>query len=288
MKDLGVRKRVMSICLVFLITFSGFIGFCVFEPGIDEGIVEAATTRFVGGTGTGNYSNIQAALDAASPGDTIRVYAGTFSRNIYINTSVTIIGNGSANSIITGNGPGNVINIQADWVTISEVNIANGNNFGIYIQWNHHNITITDVNVSNCDDGIYADNVNDLNISYCEIYDNDDYGIYINHGWRNIICNNNITYNQEQIIVYNQFHSKINSNYIFNGYRGILNSGGDSNEVRHNIIANHWDEGIRLIYCTDVIESNSIINTNYCGLRVYLSVTDKITNITISSLRIIP
>ena len=57
------------------------------------------------------YSTIQAAIDAASVGDTICVGSGTFNEGITINKSVRISGAGAANSII--NGPVNAPAIYA-------------------------------------------------------------------------------------------------------------------------------------------------------------------------------
>ena len=41
-------------------------------------------TLYVGGAGPGNHTTIQSALDAASDGDTVFVYSGTYTENIYI------------------------------------------------------------------------------------------------------------------------------------------------------------------------------------------------------------
>ena len=40
-----------------------------------ENVKALGTTLFVGGSGPGNYSSIQAAIDDANPGDTVFVYS---------------------------------------------------------------------------------------------------------------------------------------------------------------------------------------------------------------------
>jgi pectin methylesterase-like acyl-CoA thioesterase len=52
--------------------------------------VQAATTAgtwvYVGGSGPGNYTSIQDALDNASTTDTIFVYSGTYTGSVFIRT----------------------------------------------------------------------------------------------------------------------------------------------------------------------------------------------------------
>src|SRR5512142_2017653 len=56
------------------------------------------------GPGAGCYPTIQAALDAAHDGDTIRVGAGTFAGGIIITKSVRLLGTGAAATVIKGGG----------------------------------------------------------------------------------------------------------------------------------------------------------------------------------------
>jgi parallel beta-helix repeat protein len=96
------------------------------ENVIYKSSLEASTTKFVGGSGLGNFSTIQEAINAANPGDTIRVYDGTYYENLILNKSVSIIGNGSGNTIIDGGGSGDVINITAGHVTVDGFTFKNG------------------------------------------------------------------------------------------------------------------------------------------------------------------
>ena len=82
---------------------------------------------FTGATLTGTFATIQAAIDAAVDGDTIRAAAGTYTENLNVNKDVTIIG---ANDGVAGDGTrgaetiidGQVV-IAADGVTIDGVSI---------------------------------------------------------------------------------------------------------------------------------------------------------------------
>jgi hypothetical protein len=88
---------------------------------------------------TGGVENIQAAVDAASDGDTILLKKGTYYENVVINKSVTLIGFGPGNTIISGDTSrdiieGGVINITKPLlhssgpnVTLNGMTITGGN-----------------------------------------------------------------------------------------------------------------------------------------------------------------
>src|SRR5213596_2450186 len=63
----------------------------------------AAATLCVGGSGC--FSTIQAAVDAAHDGDTITIGPGTFAGGISIDVSVTLKGAGAAATTISGGAP---------------------------------------------------------------------------------------------------------------------------------------------------------------------------------------
>jgi hypothetical protein len=85
------------------------------------------------------FSSVQAAIDAASSGETIRLCPGIFAGNLTIDRGLTLIGagdgNGAGNTILQGTGtfPAVFIDDLADSVTLQHLRItANGNssNFG--------------------------------------------------------------------------------------------------------------------------------------------------------------
>ena len=95
-------------------------------------IISSNNILYVGGTGPGNYTTIQDAIDNASNGDTIYVYNGTYKENIVIDKIVDLIAESQENVIIDGSNSGNTIKIKENNVSISHFTIRRGG-IGIYI-----------------------------------------------------------------------------------------------------------------------------------------------------------
>ncbi|MFO7677739.1 MAG: hypothetical protein R6V50_05090 [Thermoplasmatota archaeon] len=84
---------------------------------------------YVGGSGPGNYSTINQAMENASNGDTIFVYSGLYER-VVITKSLTIIGENKYTTILDGMGIGSVVHIRASHVNLSGFTIQNGGTHG--------------------------------------------------------------------------------------------------------------------------------------------------------------
>jgi len=78
-----------------------------------------AATLFVGGTGPGNYTTIQSAVDAAVFGGTVLVFNGTYYENVRIQKTLSLIGQDADGVVINGGQEGDVISVTADWVNVS-------------------------------------------------------------------------------------------------------------------------------------------------------------------------
>ena len=73
-----------------------------------------------------DYKKIQEAINAASNGDIIYIYNGTYYENIFVNKSITFIGESKETTIINGSFNDDVFHISADWVNISNFTIIEG------------------------------------------------------------------------------------------------------------------------------------------------------------------
>jgi len=83
-------------------------------------------TLYVGGSGPGNYSSIQGAINDANAGDTIFVYSGTYLEHILIDKSITLIGEDKETTIIDGSLTDNCIKITTDSVIVDSFTIKKG------------------------------------------------------------------------------------------------------------------------------------------------------------------
>jgi hypothetical protein len=111
--------KVKTIMLVIFLMSSSLI---LINNYFNENISVSAGKLYVGTDS--KYKTIQDAVDNAIVGDTIIVRNETYNENVVINTAnLTLKGNGSSATIITGNS-GAAFTINADWVNITSFNIT--------------------------------------------------------------------------------------------------------------------------------------------------------------------
>ena len=87
-----------------------FFGSLAFFVGCQP--VSAATLCVNPAGASGCQATIGAAVSAATPGDTIQVAAGTYKEDVTISQTLSLIGAGSASTIIDATGLANGINID--------------------------------------------------------------------------------------------------------------------------------------------------------------------------------
>ena len=199
----SILGKTLTISVILL-----FIGVGV-HPAIADVVKEPhiplskGNILYVGGTGEGNYTKIQDAIDNVSVDGMVYVFdeSSPYRENLKIyNKPISLIGENKNTTIIAGKDEYNVISIIANGVSISGFTIRHSGNHrlhaGIYIP-SKNNTIYNNIIHKNNGVGIlllsYSSNNN--NIVGNIISDNEYDGILIKYGENNTIKNNLIQYN---------------------------------------------------------------------------------------------
>ncbi len=233
-------KRILAIGIILLfigMSISSSTGFNTTQQFIKP---VNGKTLYVGGSGPGNYTRIQDAIDNASDGDTVFVYdeSSPYYENLVIDKSINLIGENRNSTVIDGGSSDNVIQICVGRVTIKGFTVKNSGDGN----WENSGVEVG----QDC--------------AYVILYDNiireNELGIFLFCTWYCNITNNIITDNLFGIFCCG----------------GRMIGWGDSNTFSENVISNNKYGifcGGELFRCTF---SNNIITKNIYGMRVeYMS-----------------
>ncbi|MCK5260760.1 MAG: right-handed parallel beta-helix repeat-containing protein [Thermoplasmatales archaeon] len=202
-------------------------------------------TFYVGGSGPGNYSTIQEAIDNASDGDTVFVYNGTYFEHIIIDKELILIGEILEETVLDGFFEKELINIYSSFVTIKNFTLQRSKHRPISVggYYSHFaGIYISNCNFTDCDGGLYFENVSDIYVFNCSFSNLDGTGIYI------IPPSNNISINHCFINNCNNSGIDIGGSNISIGYCRI------SNNTYSGIMIDQRSKNIR-VFC-NIIRSN--------------------------------
>jgi parallel beta-helix repeat protein len=126
--------------------------------------VSSAATLCVNPGGTGTcFKHVQDAVNAAASGDTIKVAPGTYAEDVVIGKSLSLIGHGSAETIIDASGLGNAVYVDGlDNSGLSDVIVAGFTmekaNFEGLLVTNASNVLIRDNRVEHNDQALSGTN----------------------------------------------------------------------------------------------------------------------------------
>jgi parallel beta-helix repeat protein len=89
---------------------------------ISDNLISQSNILYVGGSGSGNYTKIQDAIDDALDGDTIFVYdeSSPYNENIVVDKSINLIGENKDTTIIDGNEINDTVGLFADGIYLQE------------------------------------------------------------------------------------------------------------------------------------------------------------------------
>jgi len=193
--------------------------------------------------GLADFHTIQEAVNAATSGDTIYVYDGTYlESNIVLDKhNLSLVGENRENTIIDGS--------LHYWILIVTA----------------QNVTITGFTIQNSPSGtggIFLNNAAKTIISN-NLIRNHDSGIYSAFSNENLIENNWIADTYAGIILSSVCgENRISNNYVIGNFRGIdLSNGAHDNEIENNnIVQNTY--GVSISFDNNSITGNQITNND--------------------------
>jgi parallel beta-helix repeat protein len=277
-------KKIVLVTIVILVFGAGLLPLALAD---DFGIAQTAvrhtelqgnkgTTLYVGGSGPGNYSTIQEAIDNATAGDTVFVFNGTYNENIVIGKKISVIGESAETTMIEGkSGVDMVVKILSGEVQLSGFTIKGDTSGqdGIHIFSLITEVIVSYNKVMECSYGLTLQVTSERNlISNNIVSDNEYVGIRLQESDRNEIHENIIERNGEWGISLASLskQNSISNNTIDENYGGIRIAGGSvQNEIIGNNITNSIKEGIIFegISTGNTIEAN-IISDNFGGIKL--------------------
>ncbi|MFB6223960.1 MAG: nitrous oxide reductase family maturation protein NosD [Haloarcula sp.] len=244
-----------------------------FDPDVPDTESFAAPSADGAATVDGEtYDSAQAAIDAADPGDTVML-DGRFNETVVVTTpDVTLAGSGPGSALLHGDGEGDVLAVEADGVTVTDIWVRNSgystadNDAAIFV--NASQVTVRDSRVTDMTFGIWLDGVDDVDIRNNTIVGREEItqltdrgnGIQIWETEDSVIRNNDITAVRDGL--YYNWAKDVNAtgNTMWNLRYGVHYMYSDDCNLRNNTAFDN-DVGYALMVSKHlVIENNVAVN----------------------------
>ena len=211
---------------------------------------------------------LQAAIDQAQPGDTIRLAAGKYSGKIIINKPLTIEGTEQHSAIIEGDRTGRTVSVSAPDVTLKNLTV-----------------TRSGLSLPDMDAGIFLDKA----AARAKILNNhlleNSVGVYL---WgapealvegNTIIGDKKLRVNERGngVTVWNSLYSKVIHNDISYGRDGIFSNASNFNVFSHNTF-HQLRYGVHYMYTNDSEINDNVAYGNTIGYAIMFSERIKVKN----------
>jgi len=250
-----MNKKCLAIGIILL-----FVGTCIIPAIAQDTEKPLSTSRgnwlYVGGSGPGNYTKIQDAINDSSDGDTVFVYddLSPYTEMIILNKSIRLLGEDMNTTIIGQTVPhDNYVTLSSDSVIISDFTFSESRYYGVWIEDASNVIIERCVFYSNAWGVIVHMKAENISIRNCSYRSNHVTGLQIS-GWG--IKNTEVSYcdffeNGEgldffrgtgAIHLWSVHGIKIHHCNITNNWQGVVLQGINNANVHltlNNIVNNH-------------------------------------------------
>lgn len=262
----NARYQKISIYLItFLLIGTGFLTIASGDES-NKAVLNSVNTLYVGGTGPGNYSSIQSAIDDSSDGDTVFVYAGVYDENIRISTQIQLIGIEKEKTIISASNSSEFLILDSvDFAFIENLSFLcmDDEQFDVIKMVKCNNCTISNIDLISETLQRSAIKVNGFFNTVEKITTRGRYffaGVELFHGGSNTIKNNSFESCSEGILIHRSHNNLVSSNEMTNTTNGIYIEEGNNNFITRNILKSNI-RGIFSSYSPgNLIEKNDFLD----------------------------
>lgn len=271
--------RLVSLSIALILLLAGLFAILIVLPA-----KVAAGTLHVGGTGPGNYSTIQGAINAANPGDTVYVHAKTYREAVTVNKMLSLVGEDMNTTVIDGLELGAVVMVTSDWVNITGFTVTNASSTvagSIELhQVQHSNVEENNV-LMNPQKGIFLNRSGNNTI-----VNNVGGSILVWYSHYNNITGNNVSFQNGGISLYSSNWNTISGNTAWNSSGSIWLQSSDNNILMNNRLVG--SRGPAAIYFFDSSNNTVVNNTlisSYNGIDITTSDYNLIGNNTLDGIQ---